>query len=450
LPRGNCANFGRIRHGHPALLASHFSIAADDAPQRTAHVGSISGDLLEITMFRNVKIKTVSMAAPIVMVLLILIVGALGFYSSHLVRTVTVNNHASAISRTAIRLDMETNRSQILQALQHNPDFAWSRLHDHPLTVHFNTIDTVSARLGKRWEQYLASITDAEERRLAQDWFTASEGLGLEPVKAAAAAIRTGRWDDAEDTLIKRINPRYRVGDTAMHELSTLADSHAQQAEERLSTMQTRIAYASAIVLVVGTVLGTAVALVLMSAVVRPLSEAVAVAGRVADGDLTGTIDSRGSNEIGQLRQRQRGAHGHRPDRQRRAPGPVGAHRRAGQLARTDGGVDGRAGVDGQEQCRQCAPGEYAGARGLRLWPSAAGRWWPRWSARWTRSTTSRKIADITGVIDASPSRPISSPSTRRWKRRARANMAAALPWSPRKCATWRSARPQRRRRSRR
>jgi methyl-accepting chemotaxis protein len=252
-------------------------------------------------MFRNVKIKTVSMAAPIVMVLLILIVGALGFYSSHLVRTVTVNNHASAISRTAIRLDMETNRSQILQALQHNPDFAWSRLHDHPLTVHFNTIDTVSARLGKRWEQYLASITDAEERRLAQDWFTASEGLGLEPVKAAAAAIRTGRWDDAEDTLIKRINPRYRVGDTAMHELSTLADSHAQQAEERLSTMQTRIAYASAIVLVVGTVLGTAVALVLMSAVVRPLSEAVAVAGRVADGDLTGTIDSRGSNEIGQL-----------------------------------------------------------------------------------------------------------------------------------------------------
>ncbi|MGB9990077.1 methyl-accepting chemotaxis protein [Massilia sp. SM-13] len=247
------------------------------------------------------KIKTVSMAAPVIMVLLILTVGALGFYGSHLVRTVTVNNHASAISRNAIRLDMETNRSQVLQALQHNPGFAWSRLHDHPLTVHFDTIDTVSARLANRWEEYLASITDAEERRLAQEWFTASEGLGLEPVRAALADLRSGRWDDAEDVLIKHINPRYRAGDAAMHELSKLADSHAREAEERLGTMQARIAFASGAVLVMGTALGTAVALVLVTAVVRPLREAVTVAERVADGDLTGSIDSRGNNEIGQL-----------------------------------------------------------------------------------------------------------------------------------------------------
>jgi len=252
-------------------------------------------------MFGNVKIKTLSTVAPSFMVVLILIVGVLGLYSAQLVRTVTVTNQVNATSRAAIRLEMETNRSQILQALQHNPGFAWSQLHDHPLTVHFNTIDAVSARINKRWEQYMSTLSDPEEKRLADEWFAKSDGLGLEHIKAASAAIHTGKWDDAEDILIKKINPKYRLGDVAMTSLNELSEEHAKAAEAAVDAAQTRIAYTIGGGLLLGVVIGVGIAFMLVRSIVRPLDDAVAIAARVADGDLTGTIEANTTNEIGML-----------------------------------------------------------------------------------------------------------------------------------------------------
>lgn len=45
----------------------------------------------------------------------------------------------------AIRFRMEINRSQVLQALQHNPAMEWHKLHDHQLAVHQKTIADTSA-----------------------------------------------------------------------------------------------------------------------------------------------------------------------------------------------------------------------------------------------------------------------------------------------------------------
>ncbi len=60
----------------------------------------------------------------------------------------------------------------------------------------------------------------------------------------------------------------------------------------------------------------------------------------------------------------------------------------------------------------------------------------------------SKQVGEIVGVIEDSRSRPTSSPSMPRSRRRARANRAAGSRWWPPRCAPWRSG-AQRPRRSR-
>ena len=256
-------------------------------------------------MFDNLKIKTLVIGALGFLVALILVIGAMGLVSAEhsvgLVQDVTVGDHKNATAQTAIRLDMELNRSQILQALQHNPELSWSQLHDHPLTVHFDQIDTISARASKRWGEFVAGIASPEEKRLAEAWYAKSEGLGLESVRAAAAFVKAGKWDDAETVLIKKINPSYRIGDEAMKAFIEETGKRTREDDTRVAANLKATFYLMLAMLLAGAAMGIAVGYFLVRSISGPLEEAMVIANRVADGDLTGQIGAHGTNEIGAL-----------------------------------------------------------------------------------------------------------------------------------------------------
>ncbi|WP_426343066.1 methyl-accepting chemotaxis protein [Pseudoduganella sp. R-32] len=256
-------------------------------------------------MFNNFKIKTLLVGVLGLLIGLLAIIGGLGILSAErsvgLVKDVTVSNQKNIAERNAIRLDMETGRSQILQALQHNPELAWSKLHDHPLTNHFNIVDEVTARVNKRWEGYLASIKLPEERKLAEDWFAKSDGLGVEHVRAATAAVKEGRWDDAETVLIKKLNPSYRLGDGALKALSEHADKRIEADAAAVAAGLSRNSTTVTVVLAGGLALSVFAGLVLLKAISEPLAEAMDVAHRVADGDLKGQATKHADNEFGEL-----------------------------------------------------------------------------------------------------------------------------------------------------
>jgi methyl-accepting chemotaxis protein len=256
-------------------------------------------------MFANLKIKTLVVVALGVLLALMLANGAMGIYSAGrsvaLLKEVTLKDQKQSAEQTAIRLDMELSRSQILQALQHNPELAWSKLHDHPLALHFEQIDTLTARTAKRWEAYLASLDGAEARRLAEKWRADSAGLGLEAIRAAGTAIKAEQWDGAEAVLIKQINPSYRVGDAALKALVEFDGGKARADEAEVDAKLESTAHAMFLILAVGLALGVAVGWLLLVSISAPLRQAMAIAGRVADGDLSGAAEVRGGNEIGAL-----------------------------------------------------------------------------------------------------------------------------------------------------
>ena len=256
-------------------------------------------------MLSQLKIKTLVIGAVVLLISLMILNGATGLYGARhsvaLVTGVTLVDQRNSTAQTAIRLDMELNRSQVLQALQHNPGFAWSQLHDHALSVHFDQIDVITARAGKRWNAYLASVQSPEEKRLAEEWYAKSDGLGLQSVTAAAAAIKAGQWDEAETILIKKINPGYRVGDVALKALTEAAETRAKQRDADVATGLANTTYAAIAVLGLGIGLGMLIAWLLVRAIYAPLREAMTIATRVAEGDLTGAIEAHSSNEFGQL-----------------------------------------------------------------------------------------------------------------------------------------------------
>ncbi|WP_307732284.1 methyl-accepting chemotaxis protein [Massilia sp. MB5] len=258
-------------------------------------------------MLANLKIKTLVIGALGILIGMMVLIGALGSYSSSysvsLIQDITLHDQKNVTERNAIRLDMETSRSQILQALQHNPGLEWHKLHDHPLSVHFGQIDEITARTSSRWEHYLGSIKTDQEKRMAQDWFDKSNGLGVSYVKAAAQAIQENRWDDAEGILIKNINPSYRIGDGALKALAEFNEQTAVANQESVAANLRNTSYTVIGVLLVGLLISSAVGVVLVRAISVPLDEAMTIAVRVAEGDLTGRIESRSRNEIGALLQ---------------------------------------------------------------------------------------------------------------------------------------------------
>jgi len=258
-------------------------------------------------MFANLKIKTLVIGALGVLIGLMLAIGVLGIVSADrsiaLVKDVTLADQRNTTERNAIRLDMETGRSQILQALQHNPELAWAKLHDHPLANHFNIVDEVTARVAKRWETYRASIKSPQEKKLAEEWYAKSAGLGVEHIRSAVAAIKENRWDDAEMVLIKHINPSYRIGDTALKALSEHSDQASKEDEAAVNSSLQSTATTVIVVLLAALAIGATIGVMLVNAITRPLGQAMEVANRVAAGDLAGSVGTYHNNEFGALLQ---------------------------------------------------------------------------------------------------------------------------------------------------
>jgi methyl-accepting chemotaxis protein/methyl-accepting chemotaxis protein-1 (serine sensor receptor) len=256
-------------------------------------------------MLKNIHVKTLITLTLGFLVIVLVGIGSIGLLSVYrttqaLQQTSMEDMRVNAVAER-IRFRMEVNRSQILQALQHNPETEWYKLHDHQLSAHFNVVDATRAEIKQLWQAYYAGITSAEERKLADAWFKSSNGLGVEAVTAASEAIQGNEWDAAEEVLIKRINPGYRVSDGALRALTDFlvarqkADDAAVAATIRSTTLGLGATMA------VAALLAIFAGVVLVRGISTPLEQAIGIARRVAAGDIGHHIEVGSNNEIGQL-----------------------------------------------------------------------------------------------------------------------------------------------------
>ncbi len=256
-------------------------------------------------MLNNLTVKSLIILALSLLIGLLVLSSGLGYYgtrhTANILQTTSINDVKIVATVDKIRAKMEVNRSQVLQALQHNPVMEWHKMHDHPLTIHFKNMTDASAEIEQLWAQYSKSIGAPEERKLADEWYAKSGKLGLDHINAASSAIQQEKWDAAETVLIRALNPAYRVSDGELKSLVELLVARTKRNNESVQADINNAGTLIITVLVLACALAVLAAMVLVRGITGPLRQAIHAAERVAQGDLTVHMQTDSHNEIGQL-----------------------------------------------------------------------------------------------------------------------------------------------------
>jgi methyl-accepting chemotaxis protein len=197
-----------------------------------------------------------------------------------------------------------------------------------------NSVGNLRAAVNRAWlamDDYLLAATAAERATAQEAITTASEQVGGyvteyeqfpigDDATSAATSFQSG-WQQYEDLLSRQLLPlaaageqtklkSVRTGDLATvmkairAELTTLADLTVQAGAAEKATAQSR--YQSTRVwvvtlIVLGAVIGLALAAGVARLIVRPLSRCVATLDRIAKGDLTARVRVDSGDEVGMM-----------------------------------------------------------------------------------------------------------------------------------------------------
>jgi methyl-accepting chemotaxis protein len=171
---------------------------------------------------------------------------------------------------------MADNRSQILLSLQHDPAGAYATLHDHPLDFHLKQIDTNITEVGAQWEIYKKGIRTDDHQKLADSFVEARQRYVKEGLLPARAALAEGRFDEANQILLKKINPTYTEAAQKANDLFKRQVERAQvdmeQSEQRFASMRFWVILIGALALAGGTF----IALAIVRSVTRPIEDIIA------------------------------------------------------------------------------------------------------------------------------------------------------------------------------
>jgi methyl-accepting chemotaxis protein len=254
---------------------------------------------------KNLRIKHLIASVVGALVLVTIAVGALGYQATQrsvdMLENSTLRAARQQLTIASLAFRMESNRSQILQALQHNPESKYAVMHDHPLASHFQNIAANTAEQEKERDALLASLFRENTKAAVRHWLDDSQNLGQELVTRAVRAIEGGDWDQAQEVLIRQINPDYLKGQKAYQELQDFMSARNLKESEELHADLAFLNLLTLGAIAFAVLLGGAASVYLVRAITRPLDAAVALTRRVADGDLSAKIEIASRNEFGQL-----------------------------------------------------------------------------------------------------------------------------------------------------
>ncbi|MGE4377820.1 MAG: methyl-accepting chemotaxis protein [Burkholderiaceae bacterium] len=213
--------------------------------------------------------------------------------------------HEQAMRRALLTEELiggtDQNRLQVLLAFQHAPDSPLAAVHDHPLNMHLDAITATRAKVNEAIKALEAGLNDAQERQLfeaAQSARTAWRDKLDEATRAIAAG------DFSPQVMDKFLAAGRNEGEAVVQTMRALRDYQVARAQKAAQLAQDRYTLAL-IVFALATVLGGSAASYLsLSTLGRlrtGLRQAGDVAGAIARNDLTHAVHDDSKDEIGVL-----------------------------------------------------------------------------------------------------------------------------------------------------
>ncbi|MDQ5906622.1 MAG: methyl-accepting chemotaxis protein [Pseudomonadota bacterium] len=198
---------------------------------------------------------------------------------------------------------MADNRAQVLLGLQHDPNGAYAKLHDHPISFHLDAIDNNAAEISERWARYQQAVKSDDHKKLADDYTEARKRYVEEGLKTAKTALAEGRFNDANMILLQKINPTYTAAAKQADEVYKYQVEHGKtQLEEAVAGYQSVRNWVLGLLLA-ALVAGIFIATRIIRSVTAPLGDISATFRSLSEGNFTRNVDITRNDELGKVLQ---------------------------------------------------------------------------------------------------------------------------------------------------
>jgi methyl-accepting chemotaxis protein len=258
-----------------------------------------------MTFFSNLKISTRFMILIGLLSALLLAIGSLGLFgigsSNDALKTVYEDNTVPLTHLGEIRQLMAETRAQLLLSFQHDQSSPFAKMHDHPIDLHTAAVEANVERIAALWQAYLATSIAEETRDQVKDFAAKREAYVRQGVMPVIAALKAERYNEANATLLTRLNPLATAAYAASDKLVQLQLEVAKNAYIEAEARYATIRMVSIVSIGGGLLFAALFGFILVRSITRALAQALDVADRVAAGDLSSRIEVTSTDEVGRL-----------------------------------------------------------------------------------------------------------------------------------------------------
>ncbi len=193
------------------------------------------------------------------------------------------------------------NRLQILLAFQHAPDSPLASVHDHPTHLHLDAIAANRAEANRLFTAMDNTAAGPEEKAIFEATKTSRAAWRVK-LDEVIKAIQTGDFSPA--TMAYFLQAGLVEGEAAIKALTVYRDYQVKQAHEAYIAAENRFSLALwvfALSILIGTGSATALTFSLLTRMRTGLKQANDTASAIAGGDLSHTVPQSGHDEISDL-----------------------------------------------------------------------------------------------------------------------------------------------------
>ncbi|HBA92779.1 MAG TPA: hypothetical protein DCZ08_13895, partial [Anaerolineaceae bacterium] len=248
-----------------------------------------------LTMLNNMKISSRLMILLIFFMAGLLQVGAVGLYAAGKTESAlesVYNEKVKPLMRlAAIAKANLGNRLAIANAT----------IQPENMADYIQVVEKNKELIDKRWEAFMVSVTDEENKALAAKFAEVRGRFVEEGIKPALAAMRANNAAEIRRIQIEHVNPLYAPLFEALDALIEVEKRDAKKLYEESATTYENMRMLSIVLILIGAVLLGALGLSIIRGVHRSVDELRGVMVKMsADGDLMARARIYGQDEIGQ------------------------------------------------------------------------------------------------------------------------------------------------------
>jgi methyl-accepting chemotaxis protein len=257
-------------------------------------------------MFNNLSVSSRLIILTSLMAIFMVVIGVIGLRAEsdmvHRLETVYTEQVTPLVDLGKINHLMNANFADVLRALQHNPEIAISKLHDHPVSEHIKRIETNQAHIDKLWAKYMATNLIPEEKKLAADYDQKRKAYQGEILQPMLQALQDNDYSLEKQSRFLKGNRTH--ASPLIKSMEALLEMQAKNAQETYDEAKSNYAMARTIsigAIVGGLVLGMLLAWWIIRSVTGPLNQMRATIGEVdKNSDFTQRVKVSSEDEFGQ------------------------------------------------------------------------------------------------------------------------------------------------------